>query len=156
VIIRVEVRDALKTAIVAALPDLPNKAVAKGFDAPESHYEQVWIGGARGAIDYEVFANDTTPHDDQFVIDVLVLAAKPSQTQAAAETRAQDLINAIVLAANAAAIVAIDVTVANVSRAYVIDASLASIDGPHTQPRDEMWIGYGAVEVAVHTRSIYL
>lgn len=157
-IIRTEVRNALKTAIVTAINDT-TVHVAKGFNAPEAAVEQFWLGGTRGAIEYEVFANNATPHDDQFTIDVLVLAAKPGQNQATAEARAQTMMNAVIKAVKPTngQFLGIDtVTDTGVSTAYVVEVLIADIDGPHTQPRGEGDIAFGSVEVAVHTRSTYL
>lgn len=153
--IRVEARDALKKALEA----LTDVKVTKGFDGPDSVHEEIYLGPTSGSVDYTVFLAGAMPHDDTFSIDVLVRAAKSGQTQDRAEVRAQELMSLVDAALRDPTFDNLFVQVTTPSalkgEASIIDAVLADADGPHTEPTDQGWRGYGAVTVAVRTRSVY-
>ena len=150
--IRVEVRDALKAAIEA----LTTIQVTKGWNAPDSAVEEIFLGPTRGNVTYEVFLATAMPHDDQFTIDVLLHAATPGQTQDQAEARIQTMANLIVEALADPTFNDLTVTNGGVSSAFIFDALLADSELPETNPIDEGYEAYGSVTVAVHTRGRYL
>lgn len=148
--IRVEVRDALKTALETA----SGVQVLKGFETRDAVNERIHIDATAGAVSYDVFHADALPRDDQFTVDVYVYTNLPGRTQDDAETRAQELMNAVDEAVRDPSFNDLTVTTAD-GEAFVFDALLATVDGPHTAPTEEGFEGFGLVEVAVHTRSTY-
>jgi hypothetical protein len=151
VFIRVETRDALK----AAIETLTTIRVTKGWNAPDSADEEIFLGPTRGNVTYDVFAATAMPHDDQFTIDVLIHAASPGQTQDQAEERVQTMANIVVEALADPTFNDLSVNTGTMS-AFLFDAVLADSELPETNPVDEGYEAYGSVTVAVHTRGRYL
>jgi hypothetical protein len=151
VFIRVETRDALK----AAIETLTTIRVTKGWNAPDSADEEIFLGPTRGNVTYDVFAATAMPHDDQFTIDVLIHAAAPGQTQDQAEERVQTMANIVVEALADPTFNDLSVNTGTMS-AFLFDAVLADSELPETNPVDEGYEAYGSVTVAVHTRGRYL
>lgn len=149
--LRKECRDSLKAAI-EAVTSVP---VLKGFETPNPTNERIHLDGTNGAVSYDVFNGSFLPHDDTFSIDVYVYTAVPGRTQDQAEGRTQDLMNAVDQAMRSADFDDADLTSSD-GRAWVIEATLATVDGPHTAPIEEGFEGFALIEVAVHTRSEYL
>jgi hypothetical protein len=144
--IRVECRDALKTAIEGAT-EVP---VLKGFETPDPSNERIHLDATSGTVSYDVFIADALPRDDRFSIDVYVYTAVPGRTQAQAEERAQELMNAV-----DEALADANFNDLTLDTAFVFTALLGTVDGPHTAPIEEGFEAFAMIEVAVHTRSTY-
>lgn len=149
--IRVEARDALKEAIESVAQGVQ---VTKGFDGPDAADEEIYLGPTVGNVTYDVFAAQAMPRDDEFVVDVLVRAAKHGQDQDVAEERTQELMNAVDQALKDPTFDDLEVD-CDGGRAWVFDALIADADGPHTEPFEGGFRGFGSVSVVVHTRSVY-
>lgn len=117
----------------------------------------IWLGTSTGHTDVPVFrgvpsTGNPIVLDDVFTIPIHIYAGSVGTSYAAAEARADALYDLIRAALNA------DPGIGSLSNsvthphAFVIDAVLSGLDGPHTGENPTGPASFFTVELTVHTR----
>lgn len=142
-------RQAVKAALVdniAAQVDATVKVSTYDPGPRNLSAEHIFVDSTVGNVDYPVVAAGLYPHDDRFAVVFFVHVYKAGRNSDGdvVGTRCEELMNAIDAAIHA------DIALVDVDG--VIDATIASVDGPDAFAHQEGWAAIASVTVDIHAR----